>query len=135
MKQKRGSILIETLLGLSLAIMVLGIMGKTVELCSYIKFDSILLQNQIGIIQLREHLLKAYDFTVEEDVLSYCIEDEYYRLSLVNNRLMQQSGTLIFLLDVDTCSFEEVDEAIFINYESKGNIYSRLICYIHYEET
>ena len=129
MKKSRGFILIEMLLALSIALIVLSTVNLALSVLSKAEFSADQLQNQIGIVQLRRHLFTAYDFVVEEDSLNYWLGADNYTLRLVNNRLIQQPGTLIFLVNIEECEFSQEEEVITLRYVSQERNYEEDLAY------
>ena len=116
MKKNQGSILIDVLLALGVSLALSGIFANLLQLFSHLKPDSESLQNRLGLAQLQYYLLLAYDFQPDGDQLRYLINEEEYILRLSNNRLIQQPGTLIFMLGIQQCEFYWEDETIMMSY-------------------
>jgi len=129
MKKNRGTILTDLLLSLTIGVLVFAMFVSILDVYKKVKIDSTWLQNEIGLVQLQYHLMLAYDIEVLGDELSYIIVDDKYVLRLVNERLMQQPGTLIFLLDIQEVEFVCEDDAVFINYVYKEKNYNQILVY------
>ncbi|MGB4985208.1 MAG: hypothetical protein WBO70_05505 [Erysipelotrichaceae bacterium] len=130
MKNNKGNMLIEVLLSLMICSFLVVILSNLLNIFSKVNINTISIQNEIGVNQLRTYLLSGYNFLLEDDqCLSYYRNFEYYRLEIINNRLVQHPGTLIFLLESDDIYFEKKGDEIYlindmeerlIAYESKG---------------
>jgi len=129
MKKNRGSLLIEALLALCIALILFGLGSALLQVYCKVAFDSATLQNSLGIIQLREHLYLAADIEISDDELTYKIENDSYKLALVNRRVIQQPGTLIFLIDVDELEFILEDEAIIMSFKTDKRQWKEGIVY------
>ncbi len=129
MKKNPGSILIDMLLALSLSLFLAGVFSNIVSLYSKIQFNSYSLQNRLGLVQLQYYLMLAYQFQVDGEELRYMIADQEYTLRLSNGRLIQQPGTLIFLLDIEDCEFSLEEEEIILTYTFHNFSITRKIAY------
>lgn len=94
---------------------------------SNIKFDYNLINDEIGLCQLREILLIAYDIENHYDSLSFIYKNKEFELSFINNKLILHPGTQIFLNDIDDGYFYYEDDCLNIYYEKKDKSYSRVI--------
>ena len=129
MKKSRGTILIDLLLAMSLSIFILGIFSSIVRLYSRLRIDSEAMQNRIGLVQLQYYLMAAYDFQVDGDELRYMVAEREYVLRISNRRLIQQPGTLIFLLGIEDCEFSQEEEGIEFSYVYREKSYKVNISY------
>ncbi len=128
-KKSAGFINLEIILYLSIALLLVNILVPAVRLISLISFDSVEIQNRLGIIQIRKHLNYAYYIEVYDDYLEYYINDKQYTLSLVNNRLIQQPGTLIFMLDLQEVEFFQDDFTVYLKYLEDKTYYEQIVTF------
>ena len=129
MKKNRGSLLIEALLALCIALILFGFGSSLLNVYARVNFDSTTLQNRLGIIQLREHLYLATNIEISDDELTYMIKKDSYRLGLLNGRLVQQPGTLIFLLNIEELDFVLEDEVIIMSYKADNREWKASLVY------
>ena len=92
-----------------------------------IKFEYNEINDEIALMQLREILLITYDMHVASDELNFIYKNKEFKLSLVNNKLLLQPGTQIFLNDIDNLSFKIKNSFIYVEYERDNKVYERLI--------
>jgi hypothetical protein len=119
--------LIRTLLGLIITCTMLPITVQAFRFTSNIKFEYNEINDEIALMQLREILLIAYDMNIYSDELNFRYKNKDFSLSLVNNKLLLQPGTQIFLNDVDNIVFKTKNDFIYIEYERNNETYERLI--------
>lgn len=128
-KNSKGIIMIDVLFALMLALLITQMGNIMIKTLSLVTFDSTTLQNQLGIIQLRNYLNFADEFEVNDNELNYLINNEEFHLRIVNQRLIQQPGTLIFLLNIDDVEFYLVEDEIHLTYNLNEKIIDQLIAY------
>ena len=119
--------LIRNLIGLIITITLLPICMQAFIYTSNISFDYNEINDEIALSQLREQLLIAYDMQVTNDELSFIYKNKNYKLSFVNNKLLLQPGTQIYLNDVDDLYFNILNECIYVCYERNNKQYERII--------
>ena len=119
--------LIRTLLGLIITCTMLPITVQAFRFTSNIKFEYNEINDEIALMQLREILLIAYDMNIYSDELNFRYKNKDFSLSLVNNKLLLQPGTQIFLNDVDNIVFKTKNDFIYVEYERNNETYERLI--------
>lgn len=119
--------LIRNLIGLIITITLLPICMQAFVYTSNISFDYNEINDEIALSQLREQLLIAYDMQVTNDELSFIYKNKNYKLSFVNNKLLLQPGTQIYLNDVDDLYFNILNECIYVCYERNNKQYERII--------
>ena len=120
--------LIRNLLGLIITITMLPICIEAFIYTSKISFDYNQVNDEIALYQLREQLLMSYDMKVNNDELNFIYKNRNYKLSLINNKMILQPGTQIYLNDIDSLCFEEKNGCIYVNYNRGNDEYDRIIC-------
>lgn len=120
--------LIRNLLGLIITITMLPICIEIFMFTSDIEFNYNQINDEIALAQLREQMLIAYDMYVYSDQIDFIYKNKEFRLSLVNNKLILQPGTQIYLNDIDGLRFDERNESVYVIYERDNKIYERVIC-------
>ena len=83
--------------------------------------------DETALIQLRRMLVCAYEKEVYPDHITFLYQERECTLSKVNNNLIVQPGTLIFLNDIDTCFFYTVDNLIMMSYEKEEKLYESVL--------
>ena len=129
MKKNSGTILIDLLLALSLSLVIVYVFSGLIQTYTKVHLDGESLQNRIGFVQLQYYLTLAHQFQIETDELRYMIINEEYVLCISNNRLIQQPGTLIFLLGIEEIEFVQEGDQIILVYLYQGKKYQRIIAY------
>ena len=120
--------LIRNILGLIITITLLPICIQAFIYTSNISFDYNEVNDELALFQLREQLLIAYDMKVNTDEMNFVYKNKDYKLSLVNEKLILQPGTQIYLNDVDDLFFENRNGCIYVCYTRKNKQYERIIC-------
>lgn len=120
--------LIRNILGLIITITLLPICIQAFIYTSNISFDYNEVNDELALFQLREQLLIAYDMKVNTDEMNFVYKNKDYKLSLVNDKLILQPGTQIYLNDVDDLFFENRNGYIYVCYTRKKKQYERIIC-------
>jgi hypothetical protein len=77
-------------------------------------------QDETALYQLRRIGMMAYDPSVASSSLTFTYRDKEWILHQVNDHLILQPGTQIFLSSIDSASFEERNGVIYIVYQ-RGN--------------
>lgn len=119
---------IRNLLGLIITITMLPICIQAFVFTSNIDFDYNQINDEIALAQLREQLLISYDMQISNNQLNFIYKNKEYRLSLVNEKLILQPGTQIYLNDVEYLFFEERNGCIYVVYSKNNTEYERIIC-------
>lgn len=99
----------------------------TLDYVSRIDYDYSEINDEIAMYQLRELLLIAYDIEIYDDEINFTYQDKTFRLSLINNRLILQPGTQIYLDEVDNLYFMQSDGLIYVNYEKDDRQYQKVL--------
>ena len=119
--------LIRTLLSLVIIMIFLPLSSLTLDYVSRIDYDYSEINDEIAMYQLRELLLIAYDIEIDDDEINFTYQDKTFRLSLINNRLILQPGTQIYLDEVDNLYFMQSDGLIYVNYEKDDRQYQKVL--------
>lgn len=119
--------LIRNLIGLIITITLLPICTKAFIYTSNIPFEYNEINDEIALYQLREQLIIAYDMNVSSDSLNFTYKNKAFSLSLVNNKLLLQPGTQIYLNDIDSLHFDVRNNCIYVCYERNNKQYERII--------
>lgn len=120
--------LIRNLIGIIITITLLPICIEAFNYVSNISFEYNEINDEIALTQLRQQLLIAYDMDVNSDEINFIYKNKNFKLSLVNNKLLLQPGTQIYLNDIDNLYFEQRGELVFVCYEKDSKQYERIIC-------
>ena len=120
--------LIRNLIGLIITITMLPICISAYNYTSSLKFDYNEINDEIALMQLRELMLITYDLDITDRQLSFRYKNKTFTLSLVNNKLILQPGTQIYLNDIDDLYFDTKNNCIYVIYERNNNIYERVLC-------
>lgn len=119
--------LIRNLLGIIITITMLPICIQTFTFASKMPFDYNEINDEIALAQLRELLLISYDMYVNTNELNFNYKNKDFTLSLVNQKMILQPGTQIFLNDIDDLYFDERNDYIYVCYARGNNNYERII--------
>ena len=119
--------LIRNLIGLLITITMLPICLEAFVFTSNIPFDYTEINDELAMSQLREQMLIAYDVSVSSGEIDFVYKNKDFRLSLVNNKLLLQPGTQIYLDNIDYLYFEEKNGCIYAIYGRDNKEYERII--------
>lgn len=119
--------LIRNLAGLMIILSLLPIGMMAFRYTADIPFVYDEISDELALVQLREILLIAYDMHFQDQVLSFHYKNRDFTLSKVNDKLMLQPGTQIFLADIDEMYFENRNGVIYVSYERQGKRNERVI--------
>ena len=120
--------LIRNLIGIIITITMLPICIETFIFTSNVKFNYNEINDEIALAQLREQMLIAYDMDVDRNEINFVYKNKNYKLSLVNNKLILQPGTQIYLADVDNLYFDIRNNCVYVVYERNKKEFERVIC-------
>lgn len=114
---KKGYTLIECLISILVLSLSLSFVYYSLNNLKGLSIENeINLQDEIGIYQLQILLAKNEIIEVDDDEIQYKSYTSDCKISLVNNRLISQPGTLIFLLNIDEINFFEEDDLIYLRF-------------------
>lgn len=119
--------MIRNLAGLFIILSLLPILMLAFDFTSGIPFSYSEIFDELSLSQLRESLLISYEMRFEEDRLSFRLHNRDFILSKVNDKLIMQPGTQIFLSRIDELHFEEKGGVIYVCYEREGRKYERVL--------
>ena len=86
------------------------------------------LQDQIALVQLRHYLAVAYDIELQPTMISFQRQHEEMRLRLVNQNLIIQPGTQIFLIDIESAMFYLENDSVILRYIRENQEYEVFLC-------
>ena len=90
--------------------------------------DKTPLQDQIALVQLRHYLAVAYDIELEPTTISFQRQQEEMRLRLVNQNLIIQPGTQIFLMNIENAMFYLEKDSVILRYVRDNQEYEVFLC-------
>ena len=120
--------LIRNLIGLIIIITMLPICTQAFMYVSNITFNYNEINDEIALMQLREQLLIAYDMDFSDYELNFLYKNKNFKLSKVNNKLLLQPGSQIYLNDIDELRFVNKNGCIYVEYQRQGKEYEKVIC-------
>ena len=86
------------------------------------------LQDQIALVQLRHYLAVAYDIELQPTMISFQRQHEEMRLRFVNQNLIIQPGTQIFLMDIESAMFYLENDSVILRYVRENQEYEVFLC-------
>lgn len=119
--------LIRTLLAVLIISLMLPIVTTAFVYTSDIEFNYNQINDELALMQLRELLLIAYDVNVDNNSIEFVYKNKNFHLNNINNKLILQPGTQIFLNDIDDAYFTCKDNCIYLNYERDNTKYETII--------
>lgn len=119
--------LIRNLIGLMICVCMLPICLLSYQYVSNISFEYDTLNDEIGLLELRQILLISYDLKNEGDSLRFLYKNKEFELSFINNKLILKPGTQIFLSNIKDGCFKYEDGCLYVVYEKEKKVYERVI--------
>ena len=119
--------LIRNLLAIYICAIMLPLSSLSLKYISNLKFDYDFINDEISICQLREILLISYDLNVYDNYLEFIYQNKLFRLSKVNDYLLLQPGTQIYLNKIDNVYFKDMNNCIYLYYEKDQKQYEKII--------
>ena len=119
--------LTRNMAGLLIIMSLLPILLMAFEFTAKLPFEYDEVFDELSLMQLRESLLIAYDLEFTEDCLYFDLHNRDFTLSKVNDKLIMQPGTQIFLSDLQEMHFEVRNNVIYVCYEKDHLCYERVI--------
>lgn len=128
MSNRRGFALIEILICILTVCICIPITVQVISITRSIIKDRTPLQDQIALVQLRHYLAVAYDIELQPTMISFQRQHEEMRLSVVNQNLIVQPGTQIFLMDIETAIFYLEGDSVMLRYVRDNQEYEVFLC-------
>ena len=128
MSKRKGFALIEVLVAILTVCICIPILVSVISLMHTSLKDRTSLQDQIALVQLRRYLAVAYDVELLPSSLTFQRQQEEMRLSVVNQNLIVQPGTQIFLMDIETAVFYLEGDSVMLRYVRNQQEYEVYLC-------
>lgn len=128
MSKRKGFALVEVLVVILTVCICIPILVSVISLMHTSLKDRTSLQDQIALIQLRRYLAVAYDVELLPSSLTFQRQQEEMRLSVVNQNLIVQPGTQIFLMDIETALFYLEGDSVMLRYVRNQQEYEVYLC-------
>ena len=128
MSKRKGFALVEILVAILTVCICIPILVSVISLMHTSLKDRTSLQDQIALIQLRRYLAVAYDVELLPSSLTFQRQQEEMRLSVVNQNLIVQPGTQIFLMDIETALFYLEGDSVMLRYVRNQQEYEVYLC-------
>ena len=119
---------IEVLVAITTIIVLLTPITITLSSLHFIKYDSLkLVEDDFALNQLRTYLIGVGIISVDEVSIEYQKEGKLRTISLLNQKVISQPGTLVFLSNIDEVHFLERNGIVYLNYCRNAKCYERWI--------
>ena len=128
MSNRRGFALIEILICILIVCICIPITVQVLSIVRSVLKDKTPLQDQIALVQLRHYLAVAYDIELEPTTISFQRQQEEMRLRLVNQDLIIQPGTQIFLMNIENAMFYLEKDSVILRYVRDNHEYEVFLC-------
>ena len=128
MSNRKGFALIEVLVAVLTVCICIPIMVSVISLMRTSLKDRTSLQDQIALVQLRRYLAVAYDIELLPSSLIFQRQHEEMRLSVVNQNLIVQPGTQMFLMDIEAALFYLEGDSVMLRYIRDNQEYEVFLC-------
>lgn len=127
--RQTGSLLIDYLLTLSIALTLLPILVVSLFVLSYTLKINPKVQDMIATYQFQRMLLISYDMTILEDSLYFNYQNREMKASVVNQNLIIQPGTQVIYPKIENVSFYKEDGVIYVAFERNAKKYEIALCH------
>lgn len=128
MSNRKGFALIEVLVAVLTVCICIPIMVSVISLMRTSLKDRTSLQDQIALVQLRRYLAVSYDIELLPSSLTFQRQHEEMRLSVVNQNLIVQPGTHMFLMDIEAALFYLEGDSVMLRYVRDNQEYEVFLC-------
>ena len=128
MSNRKGFALVEVLVAVLTVCICIPIMVSVISLMRTSLKDRTSLQDQIALVQLRRYLAVAYDIELLPSSLTFQRQHEEMRLSVVNQNLIVQPGTQMFLMDIEAALFYLEEDSVMLRYVRNHQEYEVFLC-------
>ncbi len=128
MSNRKGFALVEVLVAILTVCICIPIMVSVISLMRTSLKDRTSLQDQIALVQLRRYLAVAYDIELLPSSLTFRRQNEEMRLSVVNQNLIVQPGTQMFLMDIEAGLFYLEGDSVMLRYVRNHHEYEVYLC-------
>ena len=128
MSNRKGFALVEVLVAILTVCICIPILVNVISLMRTSLKDRTSLQDQIALVQLRRYLAVAYDIELLPSCLTFQRQHEEMRLSVVNQNLIVQPGTQMFLMDIEAALFYLEEDSVMLRYVRNHQEYEVYLC-------
>ena len=128
---KKGFSSINFLIGFMISFLVLNLLSTSLRIAKNINLDNYN-NDVIAALQLYQILNISTFISVEDQQINFKYLSDDRSLSLVNNKLILQPGTVIYFTNVDDLKFTNLNDKIILNV-SRKNKQSRFLIGEFYE--
>ena len=128
MSNRKGFALVEVLVAILTVCICIPIIVSVISLMRTSLKDRAFLQDQIALIQLRRYLAVAYEIELLPSSLTFQRQHEEMRLSVVNQNLIVQPGTQMFLMDIEAALFYLEEDSVMLRYVRNHQEYEVYLC-------
>lgn len=116
LSSRSGLTLIEVVIGLMVLALLQPMLLTALSIVSKTDFQWVQRQNQVGILQLRRKVAQGVDMTLTAQELSLVINDQRIRLTCTGDTLIQNPGSMLFLLDLTSCEWRKRGQYITLHF-------------------
>ena len=128
MSNRKGFALVEVLVAILTVCICIPILVSVISLMRTSLKDRTSLQDQIALVQLRRYLAVAYNIELLPSSLTFQRQHEEMRLSVVNQNLIVQPGTQMFLMDIEAALFYLEEDSVMLRYVRNHQEYEVYLC-------
>ena len=120
---KNGFTLIDTLLSLAIVSIVSLLSFTYLQTCASLINYSEDLQEQMGILQIREILMVSSDIQLKDNEISYLYNNKKYKLLYEKHRIVKKEGYEILIENIENAKFIEEKDDIYLEYKKNKKSY------------
>ena len=127
---KKGYAILDVIISILIICASLPLIYTSYKLIANNEMFPLVIQDQIGLTQLRRIMNTCYDITIDNDTLSCKYKDEIISIQTSVNNTYISDGTLIVLSGVNTIYFSEFQNRIYLNYLRNNKWEKGFISYV-----
>lgn len=120
--------MVRTLIALLITLTILPLAISVFSYAGNFSFNYNEANNEMALMDLRRVMLLAYDIDVSDYEISFIYHNDNYTLRYLNNKLLLQPGSQMYLNGILDAYFTKENGSIYVNYiDENGKEYKRNI--------
>ena len=124
----RAFMTIEVLVAITTIVVLITPIILTLSSLHFIKYNSLkLVEDDFALNQLRTYLIGVSILNIDESSIEYQKDGKVRAISLLNQKVISQPGTLVFLSDVNEIHFIERNGIVYLKYCRNDKCHERWI--------
>ncbi len=127
---KKGYAIIDVIISILIICISMPLIYSTYKIIGNNEMFPVVIQDQIGLTQLRRIMNTCYDIDIQNDTLSCIYKDEVISIQTSSNNTFISDGTLIIFSGVSDIFFTVLQNKIYLNYLRNSKWEKGFISYV-----